>query len=381
MKKLYWRPREVSQVLLVLIAIASLGAVWSVERFKWKSLQPHQTLKLEAARHAATAFATVKQERRARGIPLDREFDPAVSGLIGPYMSYVTTVPGTLTSKQTTVNPNFAAVLVHYFKLLNLKEGDLVAVGFSGSFPALNICVLAAVKVMRLRVVIISSVGASGFGANMPDLLWIDMERILASTRLWSYRSAAASPGGIGDRLVGMQEHGKAKIAAAIRAAGVPLIETKSYEDGVEQRMKIFDREAGDLPIKAYVNVGGGTLSVGTVVGKHLYEPGLNRRAPPGALEVDSVMTRFMKRDVPVIHLTNIPKLAERFGLPVAPQAMPKVGEGKIFSRQEYNPYLTGGMLALILGALFIFLRTEWGQRFLLSATPGREKKPPVPSI
>ena len=381
MKKLYWRPREVSQILIVLIAIASLSAVFAVEKYKRKREQPYNKEKKEAAETAARAFTIIKAERKRRFTPISRDFDPALSGLIGPYMSYVTTVPGTLTSKQTAANPNFAAILVHYFRRLDLKQGDLVAIGYSGSFPALNICVLSAVHALKLRPIIVSSVGASGFGANIPDFLWIDMERVLATTGMWRYRSAAASMGGIGDRASGMQDRGKERILSAIRDAGVPFLDTKSYEDGVEQRMKVFDTAAGDLPIKVYVNVGGGTLSVGTTVGKHLYEPGLNRRAPPGALDVDSVMTRFMKRDIPLIHLTNIPKLAERFGLPVAPQAMPKPGEGKIFSRQEYNPWLTGGLLSAILGALFVFIRTEWGQRFLLSAAPGKDKKPPVPSI
>ena len=381
MKKLYWRPREISQVLIVLIAIASISAVYAVERFKSVRLQQYNTQKLQAASRAAEAFAIIKAERKRRGTPISRDFDPALSGLIGPYMSYVTTVPGTLTSKQTAANPNFAAVIVHYLRRLDLKEGDLVAVGYSGSFPALNICVLAAIHALKLRPIIISSVGASGFGANIPDFLWIDMERLLANTGLWRYRSTAASMGGIGDRASGMQDRGKERILTAIKDAGVPFLDTKNYDDGVEQRMKVYEAAAGDLPIKVYINVGGGTLSVGTTVGKHLYEPGLNRRAPPGALEVDSVMTRFMKRDIPLIHLTNIPKIAERHGLPVAPLVMPKPGQGNIFSRQEYNPWLTGGLLAAILGALFVFIRTEWGQRFLLSATPGKDKKPPVPSI
>ena len=57
-------------------------------------------------------------------------------------------------------------------------------------------------------------------------------------------------------------------------------------------------------------------------------------------MAVDSIMTRFAKEDVPVIHLVQIEKLATCYGLPVQPKNMPIVGEGKVFYREEYNKWL-----------------------------------------
>ena len=60
-----------------------------------------------------------------------------------------------------------------------MKEGDPVAVSFSGSFPALNIAVYAAIRTLNLKPTIISSVSGSQWGANDPAFLWIDMEHFL----------------------------------------------------------------------------------------------------------------------------------------------------------------------------------------------------------
>lgn len=381
MKKLYWRPREVSRILLMLMAITSIIGFGLVENLRQKQEQPYSKEKLSAARLTEKAFKIVKAERRRQGIRLNTEFDPAKSGMIGPYISSVTTVPGTLVSKQTSANPNFSAVFIHYFKSLKLKDGDLVAIGYSGSFPALNIALLAAAKTMKLQVVAISSVGASGFGANMPSLLWIDMENLLVEKGLWEYRSIAASMGGIGDRGQGIRKKGRDTIRAGIARNNIPFIDTQDFIKGIDLRMQIYAKEAGDLNYKAYVNVGGGTLSVGTSVGKALYHPGLNHRPPPGALQQDSVMTRFMKQGVPVIHLVKIGKIATRFGLPLHPTVMPKPGEGKIFVREEYNVLLVLVFLVGILGTLFVFIRTEWGQRIIVSGGTGKGEKPPEPAV
>ena len=130
-----------------------------------------------------------------------------------------------------------------------------------------------------------------------------------------------------------------------------------------------------------YINVGGGTTSVGTKVGKKLFQPGLNLRAPEGGGEIDSIMHRFAEEGVPVVHLTRIEELATRFGLPLMPQTMPTVGEGKIFKREQYNPWLAGGVLLGILLGLYGFIRSDWGFRMLLTARRRRGPDHPQPMV
>jgi len=270
------------------------------------------------------------------------------------------------------VNPNFAAVVVEMLRQARVREGDAVAIGFSGSFPAINICVLAAVDTLRLRPLIITSVGASQWGANHPELTWLDMEQLLSESGLLPYRSLAASPGGIDDRAMGLSKRGRRAITTAVERTGLPLIEPEDYADSLAKRMALYREQPEEADVRAYINVGGGSTSVGTRVGKQLFKPGLNRSAPPGKM-VDSVMARFAERGVPVIHVIKIDELAERYGLPLQPQAMPPVGEGTIYVRQSYSSWLTAAVLAVIVALLAALLRFDLGHRVLMAGRRERD--------
>ena len=137
-------------------------------------------------------------------------------------------------------------------------------------------------------------------------------------------RSVAASIGGIEDRGLGMSQEGRDIITRAIERSGVPLLSPTDYADSVEQRMRLFAEAAGDKSIAAYVNVGGGTTSVGTRVGKHVFKPGLNIRPPLGGPAIDSVMSRFAEEGVPVIHLINVNVIGTFNMIRLAADAMAK---------------------------------------------------------
>ena len=109
----------------------------------------------------------IAEERTARGIHIDPELDPNGTGLIGAEFTAITTTLGVLEAKRTTTNPAFAALMVRYFREARLQPGDVVAVGASGSFPALILATLAACKALDLQPAVIYSVGASMYGANI----------------------------------------------------------------------------------------------------------------------------------------------------------------------------------------------------------------------
>jgi len=118
--------------------------------------------------------------------------------------------------------------------------------------------VCAAIEALGLRPVIISSAAASQWGANDPELLWIDMERILDDKEVFPHmRSVAASLGGPEDRALGMPEDGQRLLAEAVARNKLRLIQPKTFTDAINQRMQIYKQAAGTSPIKAYVNVGG----------------------------------------------------------------------------------------------------------------------------
>ena len=272
MKRIYWRPKKISRTVLVVLAVAALAGLTTVELVKTTTRQPRYREKMRASKTALAAFDAIKAERIARGHILDPTIDPAQSGLVGMAMSEVTSNSGHLGAKRTSVNPNFAAVAVHLLDRAGVEEGDSVAVGLSGSFPAINICILAALEAMGVEPVVISSASASQWGANLPDLLWLDMERLLVEKRILSTRSIAASMGGVEDRGIGMSKEGKRLIVEAIEnRSRIPRLQPRNYDDSLEQRMLLYEEWSGNETYAAYINVGGGATSVGTKVGKKLF--------------------------------------------------------------------------------------------------------------
>ncbi len=135
--------------------------------------------------------------RQRLGIPLDPALDPARSGLIGEEYTDLTTSLGHLRAKQTSLNPQFAGLVVMWLKRAGVRAGDRVALACSGSFPALNLAALCACETLDLRPLVFSSVGASNYGANLPGFTWLDMEAELHRQGLLRTRSRYASLGGI----------------------------------------------------------------------------------------------------------------------------------------------------------------------------------------
>ncbi|MEB2312721.1 MAG: poly-gamma-glutamate system protein [Sorangiineae bacterium] len=381
MKRVYWRPPGVSRAALTMIALIALIAVVAVEALPVQEKQRYYAEKIAAAKLALRAMAEIKAEKARLGLKPDPEGDPYGTGLIGVPLSAVTSNTGYLTAKQTSVNPNFAAVVVHLLKRAGVAAGDTVALGVSGSFPALNIDAFAACQVLGLKPIVIASASASEWGANNPEFLWIDMEHHLSEKGLFGFRSVAASLGGIDDKGFGMSKEGRSLLDAAIERNGLEKITPRSIVDSIDKRLSIYERLAGDRPIKAYVNVGGGTASVGTHVGKKEFEPGLNLAPPRKDTLMDSVMLRFAERDVPVIHLTNITKLAENNGLPLDPKGIPPVGEGTIYVRAEYNRWLAGAGLAVVFAAMLAFIRLDVGSRLLATTRKKRDGTQPQQMI
>lgn len=375
MKKLYWRPNKVSRSVLVVIACISLSCLFLAEHFKTQVEQPFHDEKIAAAELSSKAFKIVKQKVKKMGFQIEKDSDPALSGLIGELMSPVTSNTGHLDAKQTTINPNFSAVFIDMLKKAGVEKGDAVAVGASGSFPALNICLYSAMQVLGLKPIIISSASGSQWGANRVGLTWLDMERLFLGKKVFSFGSVAASMGGIEDRGLGMSKKGKKILEDLIEKRELQYINKPDFLESLDERMSIFTQYAGQNRIKAYINLGGGTVSVGKSVGKRLYKPGLNTHLPFGASGIDSIMTRFSRRGIPVIHITKIVDLAERYGLTVTPAEMPPIGEGKIYFQDGYNVWLALICLLVILASLYVFIRSDLGYRIVQAVQTTKSNK------
>jgi poly-gamma-glutamate system protein len=268
----------------------------------------------------------------------------------------------------------------------------------------MNVAVYSAIHELGLEPIIISSTAASQWGANEPSFTWLDMEAALRKADVFPYKSVAASLGGVGDEAIGLSKRGRRMLERAIERNEVPPLaelEEEEYEeptvdaetveepgrslalvdeDLVQERMDVYYEAAGDRAIKAYVNVGGGTVSVGTKVGKKKFYPGVNTRLPRGIEDAPpSVLGAFLETGVPGIHITQVIDLAERYGLEIAPRSTPDVGTGDIFQKRQPNRWLAGIVLAVILIALFVIARAPWGTRMLRTTIPPESIVPPPP--
>ncbi len=381
MKKVYWRPTKVPRIILVVISFLAIASMLSIELFKVKRKQPYYDEKIQAARTMKKGLDVIRAYHIKHIGPIDKDVDPALSGIIGLPASLITTNIGYLPAKQTTVNPNWAAVMVDMLKEARVKKGGIVAMGLSGSFPAMNMAAIIAAEALKLKIIAISTASASTWGANNPVFTWLDMERILNKAGVISCRSVAASLGGEGDRAMGTTKKSRNALREAIQRNKARFLEVDSTEESIEQRMSIFQEISEAKQIAAYVNIGGGRASVGPRTGKRRYHPGLNLRPSSRAMRIDSVTTRFAKNNVPIIHIYRIEELAETYGLPKSPESIPKVGGSNVFIKLEYNLYLVSASLAILLFVSHLLLKMDIGYRIFGSTRITETPKHPEPMV
>lgn len=341
---------------LFLIGLAILGLLFHVMAESTRRLhpQPHLIEKMAAATRTVRCFEAIRQNRMGDPSMIDRENDPEASGLIGQEFTLTTTDRGILEAKLTSVNPNFAALFVQYFHELGLEPGDPVAIAMTGSFPALNIAVLAAVEEMSLLAIPITSVGASMWGANDPAWSWLDMEKFLNDMGLLHTRSIAASLGGSNDRGRGLSPKGRELLRDAIARNEISLINESTLDDAIARRLELYDERSEPRGIRAYVNIGGSSASIGTSLNGTLILPGINRELRPYNWTRRGALHLFARRRVPVIHMLRIESIARENGFPVAPEVIPSVGEGEMYHREMYD-------LRMVVPAFVIFLLLCFG--------------------
>ncbi len=313
----------------------------AVENSKLDVKQEWYEEKLEAAQLSQRAAQQLKEYRLEKGVFVDVVNDPNQTALIGQEYTLVTTDRGYIESKLTATNPNFAAVIVQYLKDAELEQGDNVAVAFTGSFPGMNLSVMAALETLELNPIVITSVGASNYGANDPYFTWLDMEEVLYSSKVFRTKSVAASIGGGFDVGRGLSPQGREYIREAIKRNGIEFIDEKHLEKSIARRLEIYEDNSGNKPIKGFINVGGGIASLGNTINGKLIPPGLTEFLPMQNFPVKGVIIQMGQMEIPIIHLLNITQLAEEFGLPESPVPLPEPGEGGIFIQKKYNVTIT----------------------------------------
>jgi len=343
---------------LILLSILSLLCFTITINFKIIEKSSSFEQKVIAANLMEDAMQLLKNSRMEEGVFVDIENDPNETGLVGSPFSLITTDEGDLDSKLTTLDPNFSAVIVDLMSQLGLTSMDTVALLMTGSMPGANLAVLSACQAMGVTPIIISSLGASQWGANQVDFTWLDMESILIENGLYLSSSIAASIGGRNDMGRLLSPSGRKILTENIASYDIPLIKNKKLAENIKTRMNIY---SSYLPIdryKAIINVGGGVASLGTSFNSKLLPPGIVQRSDltninrPGGIE--GVFSKFINSGVPGLHILNIRPLTEQFKIPFAPIPVPKIGSGSLYANERYSLFLAAICLVIVSGGVLI---------------------------
>jgi poly-gamma-glutamate system protein len=153
-------------------------------------------LKKAAVLLADSAFKIVKAYRLNNGIPIDILNDPSETGLIGVPYSLITYEEVNLDLVKASLPANYAALFVELLKERRLKANDSLIVYFDGSFPALNISLLSAIKILKIKPIIFLSVASVAYGANLPNFTFLEILDTLNKAKIFDFYVDYALIGG-----------------------------------------------------------------------------------------------------------------------------------------------------------------------------------------
>ncbi|MEO0108496.1 MAG: poly-gamma-glutamate system protein, partial [candidate division WOR-3 bacterium] len=328
------RVGKVSQWELILLAVVAIGLFALVVNSQQTTRARDYEARAQAAALAQSAFRTIRDYRLKTGYAPDAINDPNQTGLVGHQYSLITTGRGDQTGVLTSANPNFAAVVVAQFRRAGLRPKDLVAVGFDGSNPPLNVEVLAACSVLKLTPVIVTAVGSGAWGANDASFTWLDIEALLCQEGLLPYRSLAASIGGDDDQGRGLSPPGRIVAESAIARNRVRLLRASNLDEAVRARMALYQEAAGGHRYRAFINVGDAPVNIGDD-GRPI-PTGVVTRSPE-RMPAKSVARAMAEQGARVVNFRDILRLAYRYRLPVAPVPIPPLAKGRMFTERRYS--------------------------------------------
>lgn len=235
--------------------------------------------------------------------------DPGHTGVIGVEYSPLTTTLGYEDAKELSTRPGWAAWLVNNLAQRGIWADADIAVSLSGSFPGLNIAVLAALQELNIDVKGVCSVGASSYGANEIGFSWPEMERLLREEKILRVGCSAVTLGGTSDHGAERDEYSSSLALEAVRRSGLPMLKAVSLRDAVKKRSRFY----GDpKDYVCYINVGGGHASLGGGPkvrynqGGWYFEPLFEKGNPDGVMDI------FLNAGVPCLNLLYLDNINKR---------------------------------------------------------------------
>jgi poly-gamma-glutamate system protein len=264
-----------------------------------------------------TAADSIRAAKAAAGLVRDAGLTSADSALIGAELTPLVTTLGSLEAKRLSVSSAWASELVYRLAEHGVGSGDVVAAGFSGSFPGLNLAVAASCEALGARLITVSSVTSSMWGANQPGFTWPEMEARLVKAGILHRVSGGISLGGERDEALDLEPEAR-QLARQIQSAaaaslGAEVLSPSSIPEATTTRLQLYDRLAEGRRIVLYINVGGGQVSLGSSAAVLRQRNGFLPAWPFDISPQRGLIARFAERGVPVLTLLNVQDLALRW--------------------------------------------------------------------
>lgn len=335
-----------AMALILTVIWLALSLTLTLKLGQTKAAEDYE-IKLLATRKLKGWMDDIRDYKLEAGLSLT-SYDTHKTGMIGDEYTPITTSIGSEEAKRTTANPDMAALLVQMLTEAGVKSGDTIGAGFSGSFPTLNLAVLAACEVMNVKVVYIASMGASTFGANQPQFTFPDMVCRLYLDGKLQTPPALITPGGDYDCGGEMFEEEKEAALTRIASYGVAdIMQERDFSKNLKARESLYETLG---PISCFVGVGGNITTIGMEEDK--MKAGV--LAPYTVIDVrddDGLLQYYNARGLPVLHLLNIKQLVAQYGLPFDPDTIVPPGDSALYYHTVYPRFMA---LAGILGAVCI---------------------------
>lgn len=363
--------------LYILWALIIVVAIIYTTFSSYKTKSSMYDKEIEASELSKKCLEEISKYNKERGMEQSK-YDYLDSYLLGSNLkNLLTTTSGSMESKRTSLNPNFAGLFVKMINECDVKENDEVAICVSGSFPALNISLLCAIEVMDLKTVVMSSIGASQLGANDSEFVFPEWVDYLYNKGLLNKRVDYVSFGGEYDTIEGFYDYttkstdleNKEKLTEIknrLINSGLKFLEIENYKENINKRMNIYNTELKN--VKLFINIGGNLIGLGRGNSSKYYYSGIInenylKNSKTYDKENSGLIERFLIDGVKTISILNIKGICKEYNMEYNPDTISSItGEDDIYYDIKYKkivPCITIVLSIMISSYIIITKRKE----------------------
>lgn len=336
--------------LLIVFIVVLVGFVITEFLFTDVEKRVYNLKMQQAVQLTKKWYKIVKYQKEIRDIKSDAISNIPNKYMMGDDFTEITTTLGTLNAKEISTNPDFSALVVRWLKESDIKSDDKIGIIISGSFPAIAISTLAAMQTLDLDVVLMSSLGASSYGANQPEATWLDIESWLIEFGDLKYKSILVSRGAESDAGLGMMDEGIEIIKKAADRNKVDLFIPESLNHSIQKKADILMEHN----ISLLINIGGNQSALGRCAHSNSIPNGYNETIHLCNHEERGIIQELNSKGIPLISFLNIKDIAYEYGMDMSP-GKSYMESIKLFEKKRVNKVVLTIILVVNILSIWLF--------------------------